>query len=1242
MRRSWRIGFFVALFIVVTLVVGGTAVGLRASSTAATPLDISGYLDHGYASGVASTGAPTAEKPQSKLWHHDGFWWGSLWSDDGNAYHIYKLDWDTQTWSDTGIVLDDRKDSRADVLSDGDTLYVVSHVYSFRGGAAGAGDRTELFRYSYSGGTYTLDAGFPVEVNEAETKSLTIAKDSTGTLWITWLEDDNVMINHSNATGGGDADWATPFELPGSDGTAGDQDISSIVSFNGNIGVMWSTQRGGNNRIRFAAHADGDPVNTWSDVIAYDISGDDHINLKTLHADDAGKIFAAAKTSLGAHLIILLVCDGASSDCTNTSDWTAHDVYDGTYGATRPLVMLDTSNRDIYVFARLKDLPTDSGADIYFKRTKLDDISFEQSGAGEPFIASSDYTDFNDPTSTKQNVTSSTGLIVMANDDRERVYAHYCVDLGSVQSDICLTPDLGAEVSLDSATYEASEAGGTDVTITATLSNEVPAETQVDFTITPNSATSGEDYNAASGTLVFPPNVTSQTITISLLDDILDESDETLAIELSNGVGLALVEPFAATVTILDDDEPPTVQLAGETFAIPENGGPQTMTVTLSAPSGQPIFVNFDTSDDTAVSGDDYTAVSETLAFAVGETEQTVDIPILDDVGEEELESFNVALSNVANATLGTPDTATVTIQDDDAAPLISFEAAFYTVDEAAGTAVVPVTLVGVTDKTVTVDVTSGGNDATPVLDYDPISTTLSFAPGETVKNIEITIVDDQLDESGESIELTLSNLVNGDPGLLLETEVEIDDNDQPPTLAFSSADFVADESDGTATITVQLSAPSDRTASVDFEASDGTALAGLDYQPITGTLSFPAGTLTQTFEIELIDNDQFEATETVILSLLNPSKSDLGEPSVATLSITDADGLPTLSFRVSEIEVAEGAGKVSIPVVLSEAVGITASVDYVTIEGTATAGSDFTHKERPLFIVAGDDSAQIDVPLFDDLHIEGPETFRVELSNPSNVGLGSTRVVTVTLIDDDLPVIDLVETDFEVNENHGDVEVELTLDTTSPFSITVDYMGEDQTAVFGEDHNVMTGTVTFPPNTMTQTLTLPIIDDILDESSESFAVHFMNPQNANLGASDSLTVTLKDNDEKSRISFVQSTYSFGENDGEVDIELVLDKPAGRLVKVVFATVDGTAVGDVDYETEWKTIRFEPGVTSVMAEIELITDNLVEGDETFQLILGDPDDGELGDIRSTIVTIIDEDEAEPEIYTLYLPVTVGE
>src|SRR5690606_16953988 len=106
-------------------------------------------------------------------------------------------------WSDTGVVLDDRKSSKADALWDGTKLYVVSHIWTQTGLAASAGQRGELFRYSYSGGNYTLDSGFPVEVNGATGEALVIAKDSVGTLWVTYVQNQKLWINHS--IGGNDA-----------------------------------------------------------------------------------------------------------------------------------------------------------------------------------------------------------------------------------------------------------------------------------------------------------------------------------------------------------------------------------------------------------------------------------------------------------------------------------------------------------------------------------------------------------------------------------------------------------------------------------------------------------------------------------------------------------------------------------------------------------------------------------------------------------------------------------------------------------------------------------------------------------------------------------------------------------------------------------------------------------------------------------------------------------------------------
>ena len=338
----------------------------RNAVQASEPIEV-GYRDFTYPSGVGGNSEVTAEKPESKLWWHDGFWWASMWSTDGNAYHIYKLNWTTQTWEDTGTQLDDRKDTKADTLWDGAKLYVVSHIWSGSAKPTSAGQRGELFRYSYSAGTYSLDAGFPVEVSGGDAEALVIDKDSTGMLWVTYVQDKKVYVNHSQ--GGDDAAWAIPYVLPvGNDANVTDDDLSAIIAYDGHVGVMWSSQTSGS-KMHFAVHVDGADANVWQSVTAFSTSGDDHINLKSLAVDSSGKVFAAVKTSKSATLIMLLVCD--NGNCTTVSDWNAHLVYSGSDGGspTRPVLLIDTTNRDLYVFARVSD-------DIYYKRSDMDNIDF--------------------------------------------------------------------------------------------------------------------------------------------------------------------------------------------------------------------------------------------------------------------------------------------------------------------------------------------------------------------------------------------------------------------------------------------------------------------------------------------------------------------------------------------------------------------------------------------------------------------------------------------------------------------------------------------------------------------------------------------------------------------------------------------------------------------------------------------------------------------------------------------------
>ena len=404
------------------------------SAFAATP-------SYGYQS-VAYTGVanpPTSDKPQSKLWWNAGSWWADMWTSGG--WHIFKLDRSTETWVDTGVVNDTRGSTLSDTLWDGTHLYIASHVVTISSDtspvASQSGQPAKLYRYTYANGTYTLDSGFPSQITNNSSESMTIDRDSTGAIWSTWTQvsgsasagwTNTVYVNKSATDG---TSWATPFIVPVGNAHPTADDISAVVAFGTNkIGVMWSDQSSGS--VYFAYHPDSAAgTASWGVVTALQGSGlaDDHINLKTLQADTSGRVYAAVKTSLNdtssdpslAQLYLLTF---------NYTNRSFNRAVISTVGdcVSRPQVVLDTQNNQVHVFQTAPSTSVTSCAysgtagSIYEKTATMSDTPSFTSGRGTPVIQDGASANINNVTTTKQSVNSTTGLVVMASNDATKRY----------------------------------------------------------------------------------------------------------------------------------------------------------------------------------------------------------------------------------------------------------------------------------------------------------------------------------------------------------------------------------------------------------------------------------------------------------------------------------------------------------------------------------------------------------------------------------------------------------------------------------------------------------------------------------------------------------------------------------------------------------------------------------------------------------------------------------------------------
>ncbi|MDB4511902.1 hypothetical protein N9060_00425 [Arenicella sp.] len=463
------------------------------------------------------------------------------------------------------------------------------------------------------------------------------------------------------------------------------------------------------------------------------------------------------------------------------------------------------------------------------------------------------------------------------------------------------------------------------------------------------------------------------------------------------------------------------------------------------------------------------------------------------------------------------------------------------------------------------------------------------------------------------------------------------------PTINVDSIEV--SEGDSNATFKISLSSPQTERIAVDFQTMDGTATDGLDYTGRVGTMTFAPGQTQKVRTIQLLDDNLGESTESFSLLLSNPVGATLGD-SVGEVTITDDDGLPTISIEPADHSVNEGdsgnARRIVYTITLSSAQTEPVSVDYQTMDESAVGGVDYEIRSGSMTFMPGQTSKIRAIKVLGDTQTESDETFRLVLSNPSiNAVIDANQAnSTATIIDDDtseLPKVSMFAQDSHVNEGattNRHINFEFVLSKTYSEKVTVDYKTRDITAVAGEDYVARSGTMTFMPGQTTKTRTIEVLDDALVEDDETFEVVISNPSNNSIldeDRSSDIGSIWDDERDVPVISIERAAHSVQEGDAgdsrNINFTITMAPALTEEVSFGFTTSDVTAAGTVDYERISKTITFQPGQTSLIQPIKIFGDTRVEANETFRVILGNQTSNVNIDVNGadSIGTILDDD-----------------
>ena len=870
--------------------------------------------------------------------------------------------------------------------------------------------------------------------------------------------------------------------------------------------------------------------------------------------------------------------------------------------------------------------------------------------------------------------------------------------VGTVATATASILDNDLAISIDDA--QAAESAG-QMEFTVRLSAPAPRRVTVNAATVDGVATShanvtatslGRDFEAKSETITFEVGEQQKTFSVNLVDDSIQEMDETFSVVLSDpSQGPSLADDTAEGAII--DDEQPMVASVSRTYSIVDEGqaGVVSFMVTLShattTASERHPAVDWQAAAGTATEGEDYQAAEGRLVFPVGMTSGSVQVALIDDnLFEGELETFSVELIEQGRRllTLSPTDASyEVSIRDNEILTAAITSNAEYVAE--GGEAVFTVKLAGgVTTEDVQITFETGG-DAQAGDDYGPPTGNIIFPPGNTTGSAgSLTIpaglssgtiaylvfTDTVEEEDGETLEVQLFTVFDGLRGSgsgVSTTQNKASTNildEDSLTVSIEGTPTVTEG--GAATFTITLSTASEETVTVGWQTNQAgdtleagvTAEPDKDYTAASGDLAIQAGDTSGTITVQTTQDTLVEDTETFVVTVEEATQGTGTPPELvllgadsATGTITDDDTAPDgLTMSVSPPMLTEASGSVDIPVTVTLdgtaqfTTDIPVTIEFVNrpnVLTNATLGEDYTANTVNTVILAGSSSvtATITITPVEDSIAEDDEIARLVAKSTALTGSDG---MGIAIEDNDTEPVEVVLTvsPDTLYETSGSTPLNVTASLVGQASRQVDTVVTvtpgSGTATLGEDFESATLTLTIPTGEMSAagTLVFTVTDDTIHEGDETLHISASVPGLAVTAAD----VTIKDDDPApTSIGLSVTAVPISEGGGAVTlpVQAILLGGGTRAedTTVDLRLVDLTATLTDDYTAAWGTtaLTIPAGEFSGHTTLTItpVQDTLHEESETVAVRGRNTDPGL--PVNGVRLTIMDDDPAPTTI-----------